>query len=172
MPLVTATLQTELVNVFSSNLDSVNTAATKWASAFTTYVTPIFPASTTITAAKTTLENGLKSVFKAVDSENNPTYTSISEFVDAITPVFEDWATEIGDGMTATHTSIVAPTATALKAPLKAAFDANFALTGEDSTVSATRNTVATNISAVFTPWFATGSAVLSVSPFTPTVWL
>jgi hypothetical protein len=63
MPLVTATLQTQLQDVFTNFGSDIPSCASKWADAIATYFTPVVPPSTMVAAAKATLTAQLAAAF-------------------------------------------------------------------------------------------------------------
>lgn len=150
MPLNTTALNAGLLQLFSSPPDTTNGCAAAWAQAMEDYAVGIFPPSTTVSAAATALEAELLTVFQSNDSK---------DMLPLMETAFANFATLVGTGMAAANWAAVPP-------PGDIGFSAYCDIT------IATHAEAAADFTTRINAWMITGTATLTVPPFTFTNWL
>lgn len=145
MPLVVATLQSSLESTFTNYGSTIADCASIWANAIASYFAPVVPPSTTVAAAKTTLQAQLTAAFGL---------PSAASAMDAACAAF---AATVGAGM--------APTFVAVPPPLPVNWAALFAEPYPDTAEQA-----AQKIAARIDAWARTGTATPSLGG-SPTPW-
>lgn len=149
MPLDTTGLTTDLTTLFVSPPNTAAECASQWATAIESYSITIVPPSTTVSAAKTTLQISLTSAF-----ENNLNAdTTASEMETA----FLAFAVTVGLGMAPTFTSTPPSTSVGFRPLL-------------DLTPS-THSEAVNSFVGVIDLWMRTGLAVRNVTPFDTIPW-
>jgi hypothetical protein len=148
MALVSAGLQSGLLNLMTTPGATPAAAAALWAAAFGSYAAGVVPTSTTVAAAQATLQIALAAAFAL------PSATA------AMDTAFQAAALTIAGGMaaggfTGTPPGSVVGWATLLVAPY-----------------SATNALAAAKIANRIHAWMLTGTTVLVAPPNTPGVWL
>lgn len=150
MALNTTALTEGLLQLFSNPPDTTNSCATAWADAMEDYAVNIFPPSTTVSAAATALEAELITVFQSNDSK---------AMLPLMETAFANFAAIVGTGMAAANWAAVPP-------PGEIGF-ADFC----DVTYETHEVAVLAFVGKI-NAWMITGTATLTVPPFTFTNWL
>lgn len=150
MPLAQPVLESSLRSLFSQPPNTVQACAQSWADALEAYFLPVFPVSTTVSAAAEALVPSLVQTFT----------TSTTAFTTAaqMEASFLTFATTVATGM--------APGYTGLPPTAQVGFLSLFSVVRET-----TDQAVAAFTQAIVT-WSLTGTATLVAPPFTVTNWV
>lgn len=148
MPLLPATLSTDLEAIFADPPDTRALCAQAWADAVKAYAAGIVPPSTTVTAAAATLSTALAGAFATVEAP----YAG-----PAMETAFAAFAVTVGGGMTGYTPTPPAGTV---------GFADQFAGAAPETHADA-----ADAISGLIHDWLTTGTSTLIASPFTVVPW-
>lgn len=136
MPITQTSMKTDFQSGFSAGYTSFAAAGQGWANAVGNNITSIVPASTTVAAAKATLQASLSSAF------------ALPNAIPAMTTAFTAFAVTVGAGM--------APAFVAVPPPVPLNLAALFATTRSSHSVAAT------DVSNLICTWLRTGTATPS----------
>lgn len=147
MPLVAATLKTALESCFASPPPGASGCAQAWADAMGSYAGAVVPPSTTISAAKSTLQAALTAAFSAPNA------------APAMESAFTSFAATVGLGMAGAGFAATPPPGPVGLAVL---------FSGPKPP---THSAAALQISSAIDTWMRTGIATLIAPPNTPQPW-
>jgi hypothetical protein len=145
MPLVKSTLKAALLDTFTNFGPTIPECAAKWADAIAAYFSPVVPSSTSVAAAKATLQSSLAAAF-ALPSAATAMDTACTAF-----------AVTVGAGM--------APTFVAVPPPLQVGWALLFA-----EPYPASADAAAEKIATTIDTWARTGTAMPSIGG-SPSPW-
>jgi hypothetical protein len=145
MPLNAGALSSGLSSCFSNPPPSAGACASQWASAVQSWAAGIVPASTTVSAAVSTLEGALAAAFATPNC------------APALESAFAAFAVTVGGGMVG-----YAPT----PPPAPVGFAPQFA-----GAKPPTAGAAASAIAGLIEPWMKTGIGTLIAPPNTPQPW-
>lgn len=136
MPLVKATLKSQLLQLFKSPPDSAAACAQAWGNAVQAYATAVVPTSATVVTAATALKASLLSAF---ESQNG---------IAAMTTAFTTFATQVGSGMSPAFVAVPPPVPLGVAAQVTQLTDSH--------------NDAAENWATLIDDWMKTGTATSS----------
>lgn len=153
MPLLPASLNTDLLSLFQEPPEGFTGCANAWGDAIQTYAAAILPLSTTVTAAVATLKPALAAAFEA--GSQDPTGTVLAVQLEL---AFIPFALTIAAGMLPIYTGIppVLPMGWA---------------TALSSGIPITHADAASKYSDLIDTWMKTGMATRILTPFDTVNW-